>query len=179
MERERGKSGGREGRGGGRRNGVLPPRRLSERITQEQQHQQRYDDERSIPTIFFKAALLKYLTRFIIKNNQCGILRRHTAGAESKQSRTEESSAKSRRTRQDLGQRPWLRWWRRARRSVSPINSNRSRCAALIQFSCGSAGADHSCNNNRLRVWTIPASILQQANSIIVKTIKIIMIKKK
>lgn len=81
------------GRGGGRRNGVLPPRRLSELITKEQQHQQRYDDERSIPTIFFKAALLKYWTCFIIKNNQCGILRRHTAGAESKQSRTEESSA--------------------------------------------------------------------------------------
>lgn len=81
------------GMGGGRRNGVLPPRRLSERITQEQQQQQQYDDERSIPTIFFKAALLKYWTRFIIKNNQCGILRRNTAGAENKQSRTEESSA--------------------------------------------------------------------------------------
>lgn len=58
----------RVGEGWGWRNGVLPPRRLSERITEEQQHQQRYDDdERSIPTIFFKAALLKYWTCFIIK----------------------------------------------------------------------------------------------------------------
>lgn len=59
MERERGKSGGGDG-GDGTGCCRLGDSVSSELITEEQQHQQRYDDERSIPTIFFKAALLKY-----------------------------------------------------------------------------------------------------------------------
>lgn len=78
--------------GGG---GVLPPRRHS--ITEEKQQQRYVDDERSIlssPSLQEKkekkkAALLKYWKRFIIKHNQCGILRRYTAGEQAESHRGE------------------------------------------------------------------------------------------
>lgn len=95
---------------------------------------------------------------------------------ESKQSRTEESSVESRRKAfQDLGQRPWLRWWRRARRSVSPINSNRNQvpsanfCPAVAEQVPHLGGVQPSQSS----VWTFPASALQLASS---TTVRIMML---
>lgn len=125
----------REGKGGG-----MGCCRLgdSESITEEQQQQQHH------PIAFSSekkktAALVKYWTRFIIKHNQCGVLRRHAAGEQA------ESRGKLGGKQADSpGPRtatmaPMVE--EGAQIGESNYLKTQTRCASLILPSCGRAGA--------------------------------------